>query len=138
MTHGNDNRLSVPAIQQRVKDLARQLGRGDFTIRAEPWGDGSPRIEVGDAYNFVVEERGIELKRLTTGDLDELLFWILRWLTFSMALDYELRNRRDGEDSRRQVFAKDLELLERLSPAWAKRQRAEYSEILRSHPFQDS
>lgn len=118
--------------------MARQLGREDFTINSTPRGDGTPYIEVDEAYHFVVEERGIEHERRTTGDLDELLFWIVQGLTASMAWAHELRNRREHEDSRRQAFEKDLELLERLSPTWAKRRRTEYAEILRTHPFHDS
>ena len=138
MDKSNDNLLSVPAIQQQARDLARQLGREGFTIHSTPRGDGSPYIEVDDAYHFIVEERGVELERRTTDDLDVLLFWIMRGLTASMAWDYEVRNRRECEDSRRRAFSKDLEFLERLSPAWAEQQRAEYAEILRTHPFHDS
>lgn len=129
MSLSGDNLLSVPAVQQRVRDLARQLGCEDFTVHSTPMGDGSPYIETGAAYYFVIEERGVELERRTTSNLDELLFWIMRRLTSSLAWDYELRNRIEGEDSRRQAFAKDLELLDRLSPAWARRQRVEYDKI---------
>jgi hypothetical protein len=138
MNDGSYKPLSVSAIQHRATDLARQLGRSDFTINSKPSGDGSPYVEVDEAYRFIIEERGVEVVRRTTSDLDELLFWIMRGLTFSMAWDFELRNRREGEDSRRQAFAKDLELLERLSPPWAERQRLEYIQILRDHPFHDS
>jgi hypothetical protein len=138
MNVSKDNLLNVPAIQQRVSDFARQLWREGFVIHTTPMGDGSRYIEVDDAYHLVAEERGVEFERRTTSDLDELLFWILSGLTSRMASDYEVRNRREREDSRRQVFATDLELLELLSPAWAKRRRAEYDEILRTHPFHDS
>jgi hypothetical protein len=137
MDHSNDDLLDVKTIQKKAKTLARQLGREDFTIATQPRGDGSPYIEVGAAYYFIVEERGIELKRRKTGNLDELLYWIMDDLTFSMSLDYELRHRREGEDSRRLAFAKEVELLELLSPAWAKRRAADHEKILRTHPFRD-
>ena len=117
--------------------MAHQLGRENFTIGTRPRGDGSPYIEVESAYNYVTEERGVETERRATIDLDELLYWIMSDLTFWMAWDYELKNRREGESSRRQAFAKDIELLEMLSPAWAERRHTEYSEILRQHPFND-
>jgi hypothetical protein len=133
----NHGLLDVGTVQKTVKDLSRRLGREDFAIASRPSGDGSPYIEVGDTYCFIIEERGIELERRTTVDLDELLYWIMRRLTFWMSWDYEKRNRREGEDSRRQAFAKEVELLESLSPAWAERRRAECEEILRTHPFHD-
>ncbi|WP_309601328.1 Imm63 family immunity protein [Sphingomonas sp.] len=138
MHNGNDDLLDAKTIQKKVKSLAHQLGREDFTIASRPRGDGSPYIEVGDAYYFIVEERGVELERRKTGDLDELLYWAMRALTFSLSWEYELRNRSEGADSRRQAFAKELELPELLSPAWAKRRGAEYEEILRTNPFHDS
>lgn len=138
MSDRADNLSDIRLIQSKVKNLGHKLGRGDLTIGSTPRGDGSPYVEVGDAYYYIVEERGVELKRLKTADLDELLYWIIKNLTVSLAWDYEKRHRRHGEDSRRQAFAKDLELLASLSPKWAERRESEYAEILRAHPYHDS
>ncbi|MEQ1725396.1 MAG: Imm63 family immunity protein [Sphingopyxis sp.] len=135
MNPSHGNLLSVQTIKQRVKELACHLGREDFFIRTEPSGYGSPYIEVLDAYHFVIEERGFELERRITNDLDELLYWIMRGLTTAMAWDYEMQNRREGEDSRRQAFAKDVELLGRLSSHWANLQRQKYTKILGARHF---
>lgn len=118
--------------------LARQLGQDDFTIATQPQGDGSPYVEVGDAYYFIVEERGVELERRKTNNLDDLLYWILKGLTSRLSWDYEVRNRREHEDSRRQAFAKEVELMSTLSAAWGERLRAEQQRILASHPFHDA
>ena len=99
--------------------------------------DGSPHVEVRDTYHFVIRERGIELSRRRTSDLEELFYWIMEWLASSMSWDYELRHRRKGEDPRRQGFAKQCELLAALSPEWAERKRAEQAEILDRHPYHD-
>jgi hypothetical protein len=40
-----------------------------------------------------------------------------------MAWDYEVRHRREGEDFRRQGFAKHIELIGILSATWADRLR---------------
>jgi hypothetical protein len=124
-------------IQRRVKALAGSLGKSDYTIRSGSPEDGSPHVEVSDAYYFVVRERGVELSRRRTSDLDELLYWILEGLASSIAWDFELRHRREGKDPRRQGFAKQVELLATLSPDWAERKRAEQAEILKRHPFRD-
>jgi hypothetical protein len=130
--------LDTRMIQRRVKALAARLGRADFTIQTQSTEDGSPHIEVGDAYYFVVRERGLELGRKQTGDIDELLYWIMEGLTMQLSWDFELRHRREGEDSRRRAFEKEIELLGKLSPEWAERQRAEQAQILERHPFHDS
>ena len=89
-------------------------------------------------YSFVVCERGAEMERRTTMGLDELLFWILENLTSNLAWNFELRHRRDSEDSRRQAFAKQIELLSFLSAKWGERQKAAHEEILMRHPFRDT
>ena len=130
--------LDIPDLQRLVRDLASRLGASDFTIRSEPLGDATPYVEVGDAYHYIISERGKEYERRTTTDLDELLYWIFDGLTSSMAWRYEVRHRREGEDPRRQAFAKQLELIGTLSAVWADRVRKELEEVLRRHPFHDS
>jgi hypothetical protein len=127
--------LNAGTIQDRAKALAARLGKPGFTLRSKPGHDGSSHLEVRDAYYLVVTERGLELERRRTEDVDELLYWAIEGLTSSMSLNYELANRREGEDSRRQAFSKQVELLATISPAWAERQRREQAEILSRHPF---
>jgi hypothetical protein len=58
-------------------------------------------------------------------------------ITSAMSWDYEVRHRREGEDSRRQAFAKKIELIGILSATWADRLTKELDEVLRRHPFCD-
>jgi catechol 2,3-dioxygenase-like lactoylglutathione lyase family enzyme len=76
-----------------------------------------------------VVERGQELRRDTTRDLDELLYHVFESVTFELACDYERAHRIAGEDIRRQLFARQLELLSSLSPAWAEREASEHRRI---------
>ena len=133
-----DNKLlDARMIQRRVNALAARLGEPNFTIHSQSMEDGSPHIEVSDTYYLVVRERGAELSRKPTTNLDELLFWIFEGLTAQMAWAFELRHRHEGEDSRRQAFAKQIDLLSTLSWEWAERLRAEQTAILERHPFND-
>lgn len=124
-------------IQRRARELAARLGRPDFVLRSEPMHDGSAHLEVDDGYHLVVTERGSELERKRTADVDELLYWVMEGLTSAISWDHEAAHRREGEDSRRQGFARQIELLASLSPEWAERRRREQAEILRRHPFRD-
>ena len=100
--------------------------------------DGAPHIEfVNGKYDFVVTERGLELERQTAETEDELLYWLLSDVTTGIASEFELDNRVLGQDSRRQWFAKNVELLARLNPEWACRKESEYAKILTDHPFRD-
>jgi hypothetical protein len=102
------------------------------------YGGGSHVERVGDAYAYVVSERGTEFERRVTRDPDELLYWLVAELTFEMAMEYELAHRRENVDSRRLLFEKHLELLEQANPAWSAAKRSEYDAVLRLHPFEDA
>lgn len=108
------------------------------SLHITPRHDGSAHVEVvGDLYNYVVTERGSEFERRPAADKDELLYWLFADVTFSLACDFEARHRISGEDSRRQLFSKQVELLKHLKAAWAEREQKEHEQILAEHPFQD-
>ncbi|HEX8144186.1 MAG TPA: Imm63 family immunity protein [Pyrinomonadaceae bacterium] len=102
--------------------------------------DGArPHIEVdARGYHYVVVERGQELRRLTTSDLDELLFNVFESVTFSLASKYELAHRIEHQDCRRILFRRQVELLSMLSPHWGEREAQSHAETLRQHPFDDN
>ena len=132
--------IGLSAIRARVNKLAA-------LIDAEPdrlpsYGAtrdfGFPHIEVDTQYHRVVIERGQEIDRKSTSDLDELLFWVFRGVTFGMSSEFEMHHRRVGEDSRRQLFAKQIELMAILSLEWSNRLRDQIRLTMRSFPFNDS
>jgi hypothetical protein len=100
--------------------------------------DGSAHVEVaGDAYYYVVTERGTEFERRRTRDSDELLYWLLSDIVFSLTSEYELRHRIAGQDFRRLLFQKQVELMGQLDPGWSERKAHEIQAILSTHPFDD-
>jgi hypothetical protein len=103
--------------------------------------DGAhPHIEVDESNGqlfYVIVERGQELKRDFAVDVDDLLYRVFSDVTFDMALQFELDNRIENEDSRRQMFAKQEELLGILSDKWQEREKKEHLSILRRNPFDD-
>jgi hypothetical protein len=118
--------------------MARVLGAPPQRVRFEttPQEDGSPYIEgVDGEWHSVRTAHGREIERRKTSDPDELLFWLISDLTFSMARDWERERRIEGEDIRRQLFRKDVELLSGVRPDWAKRKSEEYEKILGPYPF---
>ena len=110
--------LSPEQLQEKVESLARTIqapvDRLPTYGRSRDFGD--PHIEIDEAYHWIVMERGHEIDRRTTRDLDELLYIIFQSVSFSMALDIEAGNRRKGEDFRRQLFDVNVSLLAQLDP----------------------
>lgn len=131
--------LELQAIEAQVRDLARRIKVPPNYLPTFGYSDDNARpfIQVDQAYHYVVEERGEELRRDSTNNLDELLYWIFESITGTMSWDWELRHRREGEDLRRQGFAKKSELLAELSQDWVRRWQKEEQEILSKFPFHD-
>ncbi len=80
--------------------------------------------------SYVIVERGTELQRRTTTDLDKLSYWIFRDVTFSMAVDYEVAHRIEGQDFRILLFQHQLQLLHNLRPEWRHRYAIEKADRL--------
>ncbi len=86
----------------------------------------------------MVVERGEELERRTSTELDDLLYAVFRHVTWSMASDFELRNRDQGKDPRRLLFRQQISLLFALDESWGERRRQEIERTLQNHPFADN
>ncbi len=136
-------------MDSRLLDLKRSFGAhcrrldtGDgyaSWLKTTPAHDGSPHIElIGDTFQYVVTERGSEFERRQTEDADVVLYWLLSDVTSNMALKFELHNRRQGEDSRRQYFAEQERLLRILRADWADAFAERIRDILKTHPFDDA
>jgi len=132
--------LTLPEIKSEIDRLANKIGAAGYDLPT--YGhteDGArPHIESDSrGYHFVVVERGQELRRVTTPDLDELLETIFLGVTSSVSFRYELAHRVEAQDCRRIAFQHQIELLSLLSPSWAERESKRHNEILRKHPFDD-
>jgi hypothetical protein len=132
---------SLSEIEALVAELAARI---DAPASALPtYGrteDGArPHVAVhGGAYHYVIVERGIEQDHRRTPALDELLYWIFADVTHQLAFAYELHHRVAGQDCRRLAFAKQLELMGRVDPAFAQRLDGEIQRVLRRHPYDDA
>jgi hypothetical protein len=130
-----------------LADIEAEVMRLAAVLRVEPRAlptfgrseDGArPHIEVTEAgYQYVVVERGLELRRDSTTSSDDLLYTVFAGVTFDLACRWEAGHRTRGKDFRRALFHKQVELLATLSPEWARREADAHAEILRGHPFDD-
>ena len=135
----NANLVSLDTIRKRIEHLAAKISAPPIYLPTfgNSRHDGSHHIALDRLYHWVVCERGSELERRSTTDLDELLFWVFSTVTFSMAVEFEVAHRRNAEDFRRQLFRKQEELLSKLSQPWADRETRDHRTILQENPFRD-
>jgi len=103
-------------------------------------GDGQ-YVEIEGKYwqtfRLVVKERGQIVHFEMAADLDELMYHIFKDVTRYMASQWELINRKQNEDSRRQLFAKQDELLTILSSKFSDKFKVDTERILNTAPYKD-
>ncbi|MHC0441417.1 Imm63 family immunity protein [Flavobacterium sp. 3-210] len=134
-------KYSLEDIKKKVNELALKINAPTNLLPdygQQIW-DANPYIEVDNLglMYYIISERGQEYERLITDQIDDLLYRIFSSVTFSMASDYELKNRIDDKDCRRIIFDKQEELLGVLSDSWKQKEKAEHQTILKNHPFDD-
>jgi hypothetical protein len=125
--------LEYDAVCQRIEPVAAR-----YAFLTEREDNGAPHVEYADGVFFhVVTERGLELSRETFADKNDLLYRLVSDMTFWMAVDHEFKNRIEGQDARRIMFAKWVELTERVGPEWAERTKMHIAETLKENPYLD-
>ena len=132
--------MTLAEIKATVDQLAERIGASGYALPTYGHSDDGarPHIEVDSrCYYYVIVERGQELERITTHDVDELLYHVFGNITFSLACKFELAHRRKNRDCRRLIFKHQVELLSTLSPQWGERKTQEQEQILQQHPYDD-
>lgn len=127
-------------LQSQYNTLCQRIDPvdGAYSFLTEAQHNGAPHVEFENGlYQHIVTERGLELERKSFTDKNELLYRLVSDTAFWMAVEYELKNRVEGQDARRIMFAKWLELMERVSPECGERTRDHISETLRNNPYLD-
>jgi hypothetical protein len=132
--------MAYNEIQKNVFDLGRKGGIPvDYLkiFESSPQ-DGSPHVEFSNnLYEYIVQERGFEFFRKKTDSLDDFLFWIFDDIASKYAYSYELNNRKENVDSRRLVFEKKIQILNKINPEWGKRVEKIIEDILKKSPYND-
>jgi hypothetical protein len=127
--------------ESRARKLAQLVGATpeDLPVFGGTGVEGRPRVEVrAGRLHYVLTERGTDTEKLSTSDLDELLYVVFQDVTFILASRHEVAHRMPNEDPRRQRFQKQEELMGRLEPNWQERLTAEHEGVLRKYPYDDA
>jgi hypothetical protein len=99
--------------------------------------EGSFVFADNHGYHFVYTEHGEEKRHQITYDLFEISYWVFEEMIFMMASKFELKNRRQNQDFRRILFAKELELFGLIGDNFRKRSEIAIDEILKIAPYND-
>ncbi|MGH3960925.1 Imm63 family immunity protein [Mycobacterium sp.] len=77
-------------------------------------------IDDDGRYHYSYWERG-KPNFDRVGEIDDVLYWFAEGLTFDAGSSYSARHSRQTQDFRILLWARQYELLNQLSPRWAKR-----------------
>ena len=130
--------LSLFEIEQKVKKLTSKIhvpARAIPTYGGLSKDDGTPHIEVGEfAYYYICSDHGVKSVDKETSDLDTLLYWIIKDITWSAALDYATAHRDPKRKFREVLFEHQLSLLEIINRDWKEQVKKETDQILKASP----
>jgi hypothetical protein len=132
--------MPIVEIQKQVEEIARRLGSNDYYLPTFCFTEdfARPAIYVDQrGYHYVIVERGIEQSKQTSQDIKDLLYWIFDDITFSMACDYDLKNREEDKDFRRLLFKEQERLIGQIDIQFQEKLVRKHQEILKTHPFED-
>jgi len=91
-----------------------------------------------DKYIYMFTEKGKTRERKVLNDEIELLWNILNSILFEKAMEYATSNRQSGQDFRRALFSKEIELFSLFGDEFKKRKTDEIESILLKNPYNDS
>lgn len=90
------------------------------------------------AYHVIYAKRSSISNALTLKTTKEVLVYVLDMVAFEEACAYELKHRVSNQDSRRLIFAKELEIFSKFGPRMAQIKKREIEEVLEKFPYDDS
>lgn len=140
--------LTTKEIKEKVLEkikILKKSQKNNLDIEHIYFGEGNFQNREGisvfsnvKGYHVIYTERGKEMRHLVTDNLFELMYWIFRDIIFSIASEYEKKNRIKNQDFRRVIFMKEIELFSIIDTNLAKRCEIEIDEILKIAPYDDS
>ncbi len=131
---------NLEEIRNVIEELAAIIGASGQELPTYGYsqGDARPHLELDESrYHYVISERGNEYIRVSSKDLDEILYRVFDFATAELGRKYQMQHFRYGQDPRKQIFAKQLELLSMLSEDWAARTKENQQEQIKKLPFDD-
>lgn len=123
-------RINVDISKEKTIIFSETLGNhapGDYYFANE---EGYHAVSVGDRGQIEAET--------FYPNLEDVLFAIYDMITFRISVEYAKTNKKPGEDWRKCVFSKQLDLLRNIDEKYYTKGKNEINEILRKNPYNDS
>jgi hypothetical protein len=100
--------------------------------------EGSYAYSDDISYHYVFTEKGNITSHKISDSLFEISYWIFDDQIFNISLKYATYHKEPGQDFRRVLFAKEMELLGLIGENYRKRCEITVEEILKISPYNDN
>lgn len=134
--------MILEEVKQKVYSLCKKIDLDInsnllpmFSESEHIFSEGASIYVSNSKYYYVIMERGKINKKYERENLDDILYPLFESITFSLACDYELKHRRDNEDSRKQIWEKQLKLLGKIDVHFEENCEKEIKSILEIAPY---
>lgn len=115
-------------IKKRMKALGDRINLSPTDYpdlrKTDAWGGTYLKVKGFKVY-YIVMERGKEIDRIGFDRLDDALYKVFDEITFTLAATCDEAKKAPNNEYRKIVFARQLELLEKINPKYADSKRRE-------------
>ena len=136
--------MSIDEIKKLIYTYGEKIGLSPdsklypiFSSTGNVFNDGGTIYISNNEYHYVIMERGQERKHYCSSCVNDILYPLFEGITFWLAGKYELKNRNENEDSRKIMWKKQLELLERIDVSFKEKCQKEIDCILKIAPYKN-
>lgn len=136
--------LSTEEVKALVLSLGKKIGLEDnsnlypfFNSKGFLFSEGGTVFSDDRGYHYVVEDHGKVVEQHDSTVIEDILYPVFRLITFTLASKYEVKHRKEDEDSRRELWKEQLRLLKIINPQFVQICLGEINTILKDYPFKD-
>lgn len=90
------------------------------------------------SYHYIFTEKGEITSHKISDDLFEISYWIFDDQVFKISLKYATNHKKNNQDFRRILFAKEMELLGLIGENYRRKCEITVEEILKVSPYNDN
>lgn len=135
--------LTTDELERKIKKCIAEvlpnitLTQINFSVGTDTSPEGTYIYAQNDKYHVVFTEKG-KIRTHKELDTEEETLWnVLDVILFDIAMEYAIRNQVQGQDFRRILFTKEIELYSQFGDNYKTRKIKEINEILQKNPYYD-
>lgn len=93
--------------------------------------EGTYIFNQNNEYHILYTEKGKVKEDRVTSEKEEVLWCIVEIISFDIAMEYAIKNKKEGRAFRRALFKKEIEIYSLFGEKFEKKKRPEIEEILK-------